>query len=180
MQKLSDFQSEFTLLQYHAQKLGVALERSPKCHPEIAGEGIEYGWALSKMDYRRSPIAAKKSKESFRKLVKKCTDNSTTLSLKRMRSCSKKARDYMVLYQAVEKMNLDDEDGTGIQMNKHAILEGSMKLYQRLQRTKKTHRSVIENQLYEVRLIEKECPIVAVECKKEELIHKVVNRMVTL
>ena len=180
MQKQSDFQSELTLLQYHAQKLGVALERSPKCHPEIAGEGIEYGWALSKMDYRQSLMAAKKSKESFQKLVKKCTDNSTTLSVKRMRYCSKRARDYMVLYQAVEKMNLDDEDGIGIQMNKHAILEGSMKLYRRLQKTKKTHRSVIENQLYEVRLIEKECPIVAVECKKEELIHKVVNKMVTL
>ena len=57
MQKQEDFKSEYTLLQYHGAKLGVVVERSPKCHPEIAGEGIEYGWALSKMAYRRSPIS---------------------------------------------------------------------------------------------------------------------------
>ena len=48
MQKQADFKEEITLLQYHAQKLGVVLDRSPKCHPEIAGEGIEYAWAFSK------------------------------------------------------------------------------------------------------------------------------------
>ena len=42
MQKQSDYTTEMTLLQYHASLLGVTLERSPKCHPEIAGEGIEY------------------------------------------------------------------------------------------------------------------------------------------
>ena len=86
----------------------------------------------------------------------------------------------MVMYRAVGSMNLDDEDGIGISMNKHAILESSMKLYRRLQKTKKTHRSVVENQLYAIRMIENENPIVAVGCKKEELVHKVVNRMITL
>ena len=89
MQKQDDFWSEMTLLQYHASKLGVALERSPKCHPEIAGEGIEYGWALSKMNYQRSPMSEKNNKESFRKLVKKCTDNKSVLNIKRMRCCSR-------------------------------------------------------------------------------------------
>ena len=71
-------------------------------------------------------------------------------------------------------MNLDYEDGIHIGMNKHAILESSM-----VTKTKKTHRSVIENQLYEVQLIEKECPIAAVECKKDKFVHKEVKKIVT-
>ena len=69
MAQQEDFLQETTLLQYHASLLGVLLEQSPKCHPEIAGEGIEYGWALSKMNYRRSPMEEKKGKDTFRKLV---------------------------------------------------------------------------------------------------------------
>ena len=65
MQKQADFKEELTLLQYHAQKLGVVLDRSPKCHPEIAGEGIEYAWAFSKQEYRRSPITLKKLRLTF-------------------------------------------------------------------------------------------------------------------
>ena len=132
MQKQSDYTTEMTLLQYHASLLGVTLERSPKCHPEIAGEGIEYAWALSKMEYRRSPIVEKKSKDGFLKLVRKCLDNGSILNLvERMRSCSRRARQYMLLYKAVESLNLNDTDGTvdTVALNKHSILEGSIKLY---------------------------------------------------
>ena len=124
-----DFVSEQTLLQYHAQLLGVKLERSPKCHPEIAGEGVEYGWGLSKMFYRRSPNAKKRSKDTFHKLVFESVDNETVLDISRMRKCSKKACDYMVLYKAVESLNLDDPDGIkeGVVYNKHSILESSIK-----------------------------------------------------
>jgi hypothetical protein len=30
---------------YLAEQLGVEVDRSTKCHPEMAGEGIEYSWA---------------------------------------------------------------------------------------------------------------------------------------
>jgi hypothetical protein len=42
MEQLSDFQDEETLLQYHGRMLGVKVDQTPKCHPEMAGEGIEY------------------------------------------------------------------------------------------------------------------------------------------
>ena len=131
MSRQDDFLQETTLLQYHASLLGVALERSPKCHPEIAGEGIEYGWALSKMNYCRSPMEEKRGKETFWKLVQKCLDRRTVLNIKRMRACSRKARDYMVLYQAVELLNLNNTAGnkTGQVLNKHSLLEDSIKLY---------------------------------------------------
>jgi hypothetical protein len=42
MDQLSDFQDEETLLQYHGRKIGAKVDRTPKCHLEMAGE--EYGW----------------------------------------------------------------------------------------------------------------------------------------
>ena len=40
-----DFLSIKTCLMYLAEWLGVEVDRSTKCHPEMAGEGIEYSWA---------------------------------------------------------------------------------------------------------------------------------------
>ena len=37
-----DFVQEETLLQYHGRTLGVTVDRTPKFHPEMAGEGVEY------------------------------------------------------------------------------------------------------------------------------------------
>ena len=131
MKLQSDFVGEMTLLQYHANCLGVKLERSPKCHPEIAGEGVEYARALAKMHYRRAPMVKKKSKDAFLKLVNECTDNASVLNVERMRACSRRARQYMLLYKAVESLNLSETGGTvdSVILNKHSILEGSMKLY---------------------------------------------------
>ena len=42
MNQLLDFSTEETLLQYHGRLLGVIVDRTPKCHPEIAGKGVEY------------------------------------------------------------------------------------------------------------------------------------------
>ena len=69
MKLQADFRNEVTLLQFHAAKLGVSVDRTPKCHPELAGEGIEYTWALAKLKYRSAPIGDKISKANFRKLV---------------------------------------------------------------------------------------------------------------
>ena len=95
---LPDFLNEETLLQHHAKRMGVILDRSPKCHPEIAGEGIEYCWALAKIFYRNAPIKLKRGKDSFRDLVKKSTDPTGVLSIEKVRSCSRRAREYMILY----------------------------------------------------------------------------------
>ncbi len=41
MSLLTDFIEEETLLQYHGRLLKVKVVQTPKCHPEIAGKGIE-------------------------------------------------------------------------------------------------------------------------------------------
>ena len=101
----NDFASEITLLQYHGSLLGCKVDRSPKCHPKIVGEGIKYCWGLSKLWYRNSPLESKRTKEKFRVLVRKATDNQTVLHIDRVCSCSKKARCYMKLYSAFKDIS---------------------------------------------------------------------------
>ncbi|KAI2498015.1 hypothetical protein MHU86_16452 [Fragilaria crotonensis] len=43
-----DFAEELTALQYVGQELGVSVIITPKFHAELAGEGIEYSWGISK------------------------------------------------------------------------------------------------------------------------------------
>jgi hypothetical protein len=58
MSLLANFIEEETLLQYHGRLLGVKVQRTQKCHPEIAGEGIQYDWGCRKCVYRHSlPIS---------------------------------------------------------------------------------------------------------------------------
>ncbi len=76
---------EETLLQYHWRLLGVKVECTPKCHPKIAGEGIEYDWGCSKGVYRRLPISEKRAKSKFRESVRKCIDTNEMLTIARRR-----------------------------------------------------------------------------------------------
>ena len=71
MTLLLDFAEEETLLQYHGRLLEVIVNRTPKCHPEIAGEGIEYDWACAKLFYRHLKIEDKRTKAKFFESVKK-------------------------------------------------------------------------------------------------------------
>jgi hypothetical protein len=40
------------MLQYYGRQMGVLVDWTPKCHCELAGEGIEYSWAAAKNKYR--------------------------------------------------------------------------------------------------------------------------------
>ena len=105
-----DFQNKETLLQYYGYLLGVAVDMTPKCHPEIAGEGIQYSWGAAKLYYRRLRIIEKRSNEKFRKSVKKSTDRNTILTTVRQRKFSKRARQYMLAYQAIELQKNTEQD----------------------------------------------------------------------
>ncbi len=65
MKQMSDFVGEETLLQYHGQMIGVIVNDSPKAHPEVAGEGVEYNWGFSKLLYCHRHIKKKRKKEKF-------------------------------------------------------------------------------------------------------------------
>jgi hypothetical protein len=95
MRLLTDFIEEETLLQYHGRLLGVKVDRTPKCHPEIVGEGIKYDWGCAKGVYHRLPLYQKKTKEKFRGSVRKCMDSTGVLTIERRRLFSKGAREYV-------------------------------------------------------------------------------------
>jgi hypothetical protein len=76
---------------------------TPKCRPEIAGEGIEYDWSCGKGFYRRLPLSAKKTKNMFpRESVKSSLDMDKVLTVERHRLFSKQAREYMVAYSIID------------------------------------------------------------------------------
>ena len=56
MREQVDFSEEETMLEMNARKLGVKVMKTPKCHPELAGGGIEYHWAAAKSYYQRLPV----------------------------------------------------------------------------------------------------------------------------
>jgi len=65
-----DFEEEETLLQSMGREMGVLAVRTPKCHCELAGEGIEYSWGCAKNFYHRVSLKRKKGKEDFRSVVR--------------------------------------------------------------------------------------------------------------
>ena len=89
MSSLIDFINEETLLQYHGKTLGVTVDRSPKCHPEVAGEVIEGSGGCAKGKYHCLPIADKRKKENFRNSVRECLERTTVLTIERQRMFSK-------------------------------------------------------------------------------------------
>ena len=90
----------------------------------------------------------------------------------------------MKLYKAVEAVeNSDgDENSKKLWLNKHSILEDSLKLYRKLQKKQNTHRSV---KVMDIRSLEQEfCEGASVEYKnddcKDRLIRSLVCKMITM
>ena len=59
-----DFEEEETLLQSMGKEMGVLVDRTQKCHCELAGERIEYSWSCTKNFYCRDSLKRKKGKEN--------------------------------------------------------------------------------------------------------------------
>jgi hypothetical protein len=72
MANCTDFIEEELLLQSNGWKMGAVINQMPKCHCELAGEGVEYSWACSKNEFHKKPNRQKKSKELFKAMVREC------------------------------------------------------------------------------------------------------------
>ena len=59
------FLEEKTLILYSIRKIGVVIDKTPKCHPLLAGEDIEYSWVFSNKFYLRFPISKKRGEDTF-------------------------------------------------------------------------------------------------------------------
>jgi hypothetical protein len=110
----ADFLGEKTSLMYLGERLGVEVDRSTKCHPELSGEGIEHSWGRAKSVYRRAKLADKKGKENFRRLVAECLSTEEgagkgALTPEMIRKFSRHARQYILAYFYIEhEMNINE------------------------------------------------------------------------
>ena len=91
-----DYKAERTALETLGDSLGVVVQASTKCHPEIAGEGIEYGFALMKMHYKKhNNFCARTLQARIRDAIK------STLTVDAARLCARRAAEYLqCIYRA--------------------------------------------------------------------------------
>jgi hypothetical protein len=90
------FKNEKTKLAILIEEHGGYCRMTPKCHPEIAGVGIEYDWGYSKLTYRKKindGVAAHLGEN-----VKKALCTKDVLTISRTRKFARKARDYKLTY----------------------------------------------------------------------------------
>ena len=140
---LPDFMEQETVLQFYARQLGVMIDRTPKCHPEVAGEGIEYGWGTSKEWYRRQPLSQKKGKDSFIVLVKRSLSREV-LGITTMRKCAAKARRYILAYHQLAAF---DDNGNEKEPMNMKLIENVTNQYYKRHRDVHNHESGFINEL---------------------------------
>ena len=128
-----DFQDQETLLMFYGRQLGGTVDRrTPKCHPELAGECIEYAWGAAKLYYRKQLLKDKRNKSVYEELVKRSLSNEI-LSLRFMWQCSRRARHYILAYRS-QSMRREDTTSTDV----------DMKLIEVLIKKHKSHRSAFD------------------------------------
>jgi hypothetical protein len=81
----TDFEEELTMLQMIGQKLGAVIDRTSKCHCEIAGKGIKYSWGLAKNQNRKILLENKRGREKFIQSVRECISRTLITLISRAR-----------------------------------------------------------------------------------------------
>jgi len=108
MSNCADFKEEKSAMEVLLQDLSskshnnqkIELLVSPKYHCELAGEGVEYVWAVMKKHYRHKPLKEKNTKKKFEKVVREAAECVKKSSVELFAA---RCRRYMIAY-----MNLDN------------------------------------------------------------------------
>ncbi len=66
-----DFLNKEGMMQHIAKEIGAVVLLTPKCHAELAGEGVELLWACAKGAYRKMTLCQKKEKDNFKASVRR-------------------------------------------------------------------------------------------------------------
>ena len=133
-----DFRNETTEIAELLAKLGVQMEQTPRKHPELAGEGVEYSWGKGKLEFRRSndynPNAA-----SLERRVRAALDSSTVLTRSRIRKFIRRGNEYKRAYRELENGQQVDAGATAGSVT-HTDIE-------QMKRDVKAHRSTKDQDL---------------------------------
>ena len=98
LSQCEDFANEIGALQAIVEARGHILILSPKCHPELAGCGVEYSWGKAKMTFRRetNDCVAKNLHCNIVEALK-------VVTLERVWKYERKTRDYRRMYVDIAK-----------------------------------------------------------------------------
>jgi hypothetical protein len=102
MSSCKDFVEEETMLQSIARDVGVHVDRMPKYHCELAGEGIEYAWACSKNKYWSILLENKRGKENFVSSIRSCISREH-ITREQAQKFAKRARRYIMGYHMLHQ-----------------------------------------------------------------------------
>ena len=103
-----DFLNEEGMMQHIAKEIGVVVLLTPKCHAELAGEGVEYLWACAKGAYRNLTLRQKKGKDNFNASVRHCLSEEVITKV-RIRKFARRARQYLMAYHAIDTQQVDKQ-----------------------------------------------------------------------
>ena len=103
-----DFLNKEGMLQHIAKSIGVEVLLTPKCHAELAGEGVEYVWGGAKSEYRRLSLAEKRGKDNFKDSLRYCLSEKV-IPIDRVRKYARRARQYLMAYYAVDTGQVDQQ-----------------------------------------------------------------------
>jgi hypothetical protein len=112
MSQCPDFKRELSAMEKLVEDLSsgeaftVTILVTPKYHCELAGEGIEYDWGLSKRNYRSLPHASKKGKVNF---LESLIQSLKKVNVEHRRKFSAKARRYMLTYKLFDSSTTVEE-----------------------------------------------------------------------
>ncbi len=112
---------------------------SPKCHPELAGMGIEYSWGLMKRHFRKINDCLLKNLHSHVQTVM----SPTNLTVSNVLKFSRRTRDYCRAYLAL---------ATSETINTTDIC---FELIEKMMKQQKTHRSILDMEMSYLNSFEK-------------------------
>ena len=100
------------MLEWVGAQIGLKVVLTPKCHPELAGEGIEYIWGMTKSNYRSTPLCDKGGKK-FETAVE-ASHSRDFMTIGRMRAAARKARSFIMGYMIINAQRVQDEEGNPV------------------------------------------------------------------
>jgi hypothetical protein len=69
MANCTNFVEEVSPLQSMGHQIRATVDKTPKCHPELTGKGIEYSWACLKNKHWLLPLEERRSRAQFKECV---------------------------------------------------------------------------------------------------------------
>jgi len=142
-----DFKNELCLLEWIGKKYGVKIVFSAKGYCDVAGFGIEYIWAVAKNVIHRTSLKSRENFEDFEKVFREAM-SSTILTLKAVRGCGRKCRNFQRAYilAAADSPNIELSEGNRLSVEdiRKSVDPVSYAKLLQIQKGVKTHRNVAD------------------------------------